>query len=79
MSEHAAASPVVNVSLMECSLGVVTRRSACVEWRRRLQQLRDKGRVAAVAISKTVPGLHGSEHAVRAVQRKRPPRARLRE
>ena len=77
MREYAAASP--GVSLMECSLGVVTRRSACVKRRRRLRQMRDKGRVAAVVALGTVPGLHGGERAVRAVQRTRPPRARLRE
>jgi len=71
MREHAAASPGVNVSLRECSLGVVTRRSAWVERRRRL---RDKGRVAAVVSMGTVPGWHSSERAVRAVQRTRPPR-----
>jgi len=36
MREHAAASPGVSVSVMECSLGVVTRRCAWVERRRRL-------------------------------------------
>ena len=79
MHEHAAASPGVNVSLVECSLGVVTRRCAWVEWRRRLRLWRDKSRVAAVVAIGTVPGLHGSERVVRAVQRTRPPRARLRE
>ena len=79
MREHAAASPRVSLSVMECSLGVVTRRCAWVAWRRRLRQWRDKGRVAAVVSMGTVPGLHGSERAVRAVQRTRPPRARLRE
>ena len=79
MREHAAASPGVNVSLMECSLGVVTRRSAWVERRRRLRQMRDKGRVAAVVALGTVPGWHCGERAVRSVQCKRPPRARLRE
>ena len=79
MHEHAAAPPGVNGSLMECSLGVVTRRCAWVEWRRRLRLWRDKSRVAAVVVIGTVPGLHGSERAVRAVQRTRPPRARLRE
>ena len=72
MREHAAASPGVRV--MECSLGVVTRRCAWVEWslsarmrrRRRLRQLRDKGRVAAVVLMGTVPGLHGGERADRA-------------
>ena len=85
MREHAAASPGVSLNVMECSLGVVTRRCAWVEWslsarverRRRLRRLRDKSRVAAVVSLGTVPGLHGSERAVRAVQRTRPPRARL--
>ena len=77
MHEHVAASPDVNV--MECSLGVVTRRCAWVAWRRRLRQLRDKSRVAAVVAIGTVPGLHGSVWLVHAVQRTRPPRARLRE
>ena len=79
MREHAAASP--SVSVMECSLGVVTRGrlSAWGERRRRLRQLRDKGRVAAVVSLGTVPGWHSGERAVRAVQRTRPPRARLRE
>ena len=40
MHEHAAASP--GVSLVECSLGVVTRRCAWVEWRRRLRLWREK-------------------------------------
>ena len=79
MHEHAAASPGVSLNGMECSLGVVTRRCALVEWRRRLRQWRDKSRVAAVVSLGTVPGLHGSERMVRAVQRTRPPRARLRE
>ena len=79
MREHAAASPGVSVNVMECSLGVVTRRSAWAERRRRLRQMRDKGRVAAVVSMGTVPGWHSSERAVRAVQRTRPPRARLRE
>ena len=79
MHEHAAASPGVNGSLIECSLGVVTRRCAWREWRRRLRLWRDKGRVAAVVAMGTVPGLHGSERVVRAVPRTRPPRARLRE
>ena len=81
MHEHAAASPGVNVSLMSCSMSLVTRGSlsARVERRRRLRRLRDKSRVAAVVAIGTVPGLHGSERVVRAVQRTRPPRARLRE
>ena len=77
MREHAAASP--SGSVLEWYVSVVTRRSAWVEWRRRRQHLKDKGRVAAVAISGTAPGLHGSEREVRAVLRTRPPRARLRE
>ena len=38
MCEHVAASPGVrmNVNVIECSLGVVTRRSVWREWRRRL-------------------------------------------
>ena len=79
MREHAAASPGVNVRVMECSLGVVTRRCAWLEWRQRRRQTRDKGRVAAVVSLGTVAGWHSSERAVRAVQRTRPPRARLRE
>ena len=80
MHEHAAASPGVgmNGNVMECSLGVVTRRSVWREWRRRLRLWRDKCRVAAVVVIGTGPGLHGSELVVRAVQRMRPPRARLR-
>ena len=77
MREHAAAFP--RVSVMEWSLSIVTRRCAWLEWRQRRRQTRDKGRVAAVAIMGTVPGLHGSEHEIRAVQRTSPPRARLRE
>ena len=76
MREHAAASPGVNV--MTWCVNVVTRRCAWVERRRRLQHLKDKGRVAAVAAMGTAPGLHGGEREVRAVQRTRPPRARLR-
>ena len=77
MREHAAASP--GVSVMSWCLSVVTSRCAWVEWRRRRRQTKDKGRVAAVVISRTVPGWHSSKHEVRAVQRTRPPRARLRE
>ena len=76
MREHAAACPGVNV--LEWCVSVVTRRCAWVEWRRRRRQM-DKGRVAAVAILGTVPGLHGGKCEVRAVQRTRPPHARLRE
>ena len=79
MHEHAAASPGVSLNVMECSLGVVARGSVGAERRRPLRQMRDKGRVVAVVLMGTVPGLHGSERAVRAVQRTRPPRARLRE
>ena len=83
MREHAAASPGVSMGMngslsVECSLGVVTRRSVWVEWRRRLRLWRDKCRVAAVVAIGTVPGLHGSARVVRAVPRARPPRARLR-
>ena len=75
MREHAAASP--GVSVMEWCVSVVTRRCAWVERRRRRQM--DKCRVAAVAVLGTAPGLHGGEREVWAVQRTRPPRARLRE
>ena len=78
MHEHAAASPGMSLSV-ECSLGVVTRRCAWAAWRLRLRQGRDKCRVAAVVAIGTVPGLHGSVRVVRAVQRTRTPRARLRE
>ena len=78
MREHAAASPGESVNVMECSLGVVTRRCEWRERRRRLRLWRDKCRVAAVVVIGTVPGLHGSKLVVRAVQRTRPPRARLR-
>ena len=77
MREHVAASPGVSLSV-ECSLGVVTRRCARDEWRRRLRRLRDQCRVAAVVAFGTGPGLHGSARVVRAVPRTRPPRARLR-
>ena len=77
MREHAAVSP--GVSVMVRCLSVVTRRSACVEWRRRRRQTRDKSRVVAVTAMGTVPGLHGGERAVRTVPGTRPPRARLRE
>ena len=80
MREHAAASPGVrmNVNAIECSLGVVARRSVWREWRRRLRLWRDKCRVAAVVVIGTGPGLHGSVRVVCAVPRTRPPRARLR-
>ena len=83
MYEHAAASPGVNASMngneIECSLGLVARRCARDEWRRRLRLWRAKCRVAAVVALGTVPGLHGRARVVRAVPRTRPPRARLRE
>ena len=60
MREHAAASPGVSVNVIECSLGVMTRRSVWREWRLRLRLWRDKCRVAAVVAIGTVPGLHGS-------------------
>ena len=78
MHEHAAASPGVGVNEIVCSLGLVTRRCARVEWKRRLRLWRDKCRVAAVVAFATVPGLHGRARVVRAVPRTRPPRARLR-
>jgi len=77
MREHAAACPGVNV--MSTCVSVIARRSVCVKWRRRRRQMRDKGRVAAVAVLGTAPGLHGSELVVRAVLHTRPPRARLHE
>jgi len=75
MREHATACP----SVMVRCVSVMTRRSVCVEWRRRLRQMRDKGRVVAVAVLGTAPGLHGSDREVRAVLGTRPPRAHLRE
>ena len=78
MREHAAASP--GVSVMEWCVSVVIRRCAWMEWRRRRRrQMRDKDRVAAVAILGTVPGWHGGKREVRAVPGTRLPRARLRE
>ena len=77
MREHATTCP--SVSVMEWCVSVVTHRCAWVEWRRRQRQIRDKGRVAAVAVLSTAPGLHGGEREVRAVLCTRPPRARLRE
>ena len=81
MCEHAAASPVVSVNGIVCSMGLAARGSvsARVAWRRRLRLWRDKCRVAAVVVNGTVPGLHGRARVVRAVPRTRPPRARLRE
>ena len=78
MREHAAASPRVSVMVRGVSLVTRGSLSAWMEWRRRRRQ-RDRGRVAAVVILGTAPGLHGGEREVRAVQRTRPPRARLRE
>ena len=75
MRETATACP----SVMVRRVSFMARRSACVKWRRRQHQTRDKGRVAAVAVLVTVPDLHGSAREVRAVFRTRPPRARLRE
>ena len=73
MRETATACPGV---MVRC-VSVMAHRSACVEWRRRRHQTRDKGRVAAMAVLVTVPDLHGSEREVRAVLRTRLPRARL--
>ena len=67
------------LSVMGWCVSVMTRRSVCMEWRRRRHRTRDKGRVAAVAVLGTVPDWHSSEREVRAVLRMRPPRARLRE
>ena len=66
MREHAAASPGVNVMSWCASLMTRGSLSAWVERRRRLRQLRDKGRVAAVVALGTVPGWHSSERAGRA-------------
>ena len=81
MREHAAASPVVSVNEIVCSLGLATRGSVSArraEWRQKLRLWRNKCRVAAVVVMGTVPGLHGRARIVRAVPRARPPRARLR-
>ena len=74
MRENATTSP--SESVMARCVSVVARGSACVEWRRRRRQTRDKGHVAAVAVSRTVPDSHSSAHEVRAVLRMRPPRLR---
>jgi len=58
MRETATACP--SESVMARCVSVMARRSACVKWRRRRHQMRDKGRVAAVAVSRTVPDSHGS-------------------
>ena len=78
MREHVAASPDVRMNEIVCSLGLVARRCARVEWRQKLRLWRDKCRVAAVVAIGTGPGLHGRDRVVRAVPRTRPPRARLR-
>jgi len=75
MHDHAAASPVVSVKVIVCSLGLVARRCARVAWRQRLRLWRAKCRVAAVVSIGTVPGLHSRARVVRAVPRTRPPRA----
>ena len=75
MREHATACP----SVMARCVSIMARKSVCVEWRRRRRQTRDKGRVAAVAVSRTVLDSHGSERDVHAVLRTRLPLARLRE
>jgi len=74
MWENATACP----NVMARCVSIVARRSACAEWRWRRHQTKDKGRVAAVAVVGTAPGLHSSEREVRAVLRMRPTRARLR-
>ena len=66
-------------SVMGRCVSIMARRSACVEWRRRRHQTKDKGRVAAVAVLVTVPDSHGSAREVRAVLCTKPPRACLRE
>ena len=77
MREHAAASPGVNV--MSWCVSLVTRGRLSARMRRRRRRQVNESRVAAVVAMGTAPGWHGSERAVRAVQRTRPPRARLRE
>ena len=69
MRETATACP----SVMVRCVSAVARRSVCVERQRRRDQIKDKGRVAAVAILSTVPGLHSIERGVRAVLSTRPP------
>ena len=64
-------------AMVEC-VSIRARENVRVRVRQRRCLTRDKGRVAAVAISSTVPGLHSSECGVRAVLRTRLPRARLR-
>jgi len=78
MRERAAASPSASASFMSRCVSVVARGSVCVRVRQRRRQM-DKGRVAAVAVLGTAPGLHGSEREVRVVLHTRPPRARLSE
>ena len=77
MREHATACPGVNV--MSRCVSVVASGSLSARVRRRRQQMRDKGRVAAVAVLGTALGLHGSKREVPAVLRTRPPHVRLRE
>ena len=64
-------------AMVEC-VSARARKNVRVRVRQRRCLTRDKGRVAAVAVLGTVPGLHSSERGVRAVLRTRPPRARLR-
>jgi len=63
-------------SVMVRCVSVVAHGSLCARVRRR--HWKDKGRVVAVAVLGTAPGLHGSEREVRAVLRTRPPHAQLR-
>ena len=77
MREHATACPRVNV-MVRC-VSVVACGSLSARVRQRRRHWKDKGRVAAVAVLGTAPGLHGSERGVWAVLCMRPPRARLRE
>ena len=78
MREHATACPRVSVMVRCVSLVTRGSLSTWMEWRRRRRQM-DKGRIAAVAVLGTAPGLHGGEREVQAVLGTRPPRARLRE
>ena len=64
-------------AMVEC-VSIRARENVRVRVRQRRCLTRDKGRVAAVAVLGTAPGLHGSEHEVRAVLHTRLPRARLR-
>ena len=69
MREHTTACP--SESVMVRCVSVMARGSACVEWRRRRHQTRDKGHAAAVAVSSTTSDLHSSAREVRAVLRTR--------